>query len=75
MVRSGYGMFYVPRNIQGNGHGAITAFRDTPMVTSIDDNITPLNRLSNPFPQGVLPPLNDRDPRREYRRTDPGSGV
>ena len=62
VVRSGYGMFYVPRNIQGNGLGAITAFRDTPMVTSLDNNITPLNRLSNPFPQGVLPTLNDRDP-------------
>ena len=62
VMRSGYGLFYVPRNIQGNGLGAITAFRDTPMVTSLDNNITPLNRLSNPFPQGVLPPLNDRDP-------------
>jgi hypothetical protein len=62
VVRSGYGLFYVPRNIQGNGQGAITAFRDTPMVTSNDNNITPLNRLSNPFPQGVLPTLNDRDP-------------
>jgi hypothetical protein len=62
VLRSGYGLFYVPRNIQGNGLGAITAFRDTPMVTSLDNNITPLNRLSNPFPQGVLPPLNDRDP-------------
>ena len=62
VVRSGYGMFYVPRNIQGNGLGAITAFRDTPMVTSLDNNINPLNRLSNPFPQGVLPALNDRDP-------------
>ena len=62
VLRGGYGLFYVPRNIQGNGLGAITAFRDTPMVTSIDSNITPLNRLSNPFPQGVLPPLNDRDP-------------
>jgi hypothetical protein len=62
VVRSGYGLFYVPRNIQGNGQGAITAFRDTPMVTSLDNNITPLNPLSNPFPQGVLPTLNDRDP-------------
>ena len=62
VLRSGYGLFYVPRNIQGNGLGAITAFRDTPMVTSLDSNITPLNSLSNPFPQGVLPPLNDRDP-------------
>lgn len=62
VFRTGYGLFYVPRNIQGNGLGAISAFRDTPMVTSLDNNITPLNRISNPFPQGVLPALNDRDP-------------
>ncbi|HYZ83024.1 MAG TPA: carboxypeptidase regulatory-like domain-containing protein [Bryobacteraceae bacterium] len=62
VLRTGYGLFYVPRNIQGNNLGAITAFRDTPMVTSLDNNITPLNRLSNPYPQGVLPPVNDRDP-------------
>src|ERR1043166_9585095 len=32
------------------------------MVASIDGGLTNANRLSNPFPQGVLPPLNDRDP-------------
>lgn len=62
VIRGGYGIFYVPRNIQANGLGAIEAFRDTPMVTSNDNNLTPLNRISNPFPQGILPPLNDRDP-------------
>src|SRR5205807_5926846 len=62
VLRGGYGIFFVPRNIQGNGDGAIEAFRDTPMVTSNDNNLTPLNRISNPFPQGILPPLNDRDP-------------
>lgn len=62
VLRGGYGIFYAPRNIQGNGTGAIEAFRDTPMVASIDGGLTSANRLSNPFPQGVLPPLNDRDP-------------
>jgi hypothetical protein len=61
VLRGGYGIFFVPRNIQGNGDGAIEAFRDTPMVASIDGGLTNANRLSNPFPQGVLPPLNDRD--------------
>ena len=32
------------------------------MVATIDGGLTNANRLSNPFPQGVLPPLNDRDP-------------
>lgn len=62
VLRGGYGMFFVPRNIVGNGNGAIEAFRDTPMVTTIDGGLTAADRLSNPFPKGVLPPLNDRDP-------------
>ena len=62
VLRGGYGMFFVPRNIQGNGTGAVEAFRDTPYVSSIDGGLTPANYISNPFPQGILPPLNDRDP-------------
>lgn len=62
VLRGGYGVFFVPRNIQGNGTGAIEAFRDTPFVGTIDGGLTNANRLSNPYPQGVLPPLNDRDP-------------
>ena len=62
VLRGGYGVFFVPRNIQGNGTGAVEAFRDTPFVGSIDGGLTPANYISNPFPQGILPPLNDRDP-------------
>jgi hypothetical protein len=62
VLRGGYGIFFAPRNIQGNGSGAIEAFRDTPFVGSIDGGLTNANRLSNPYPQGILPPLNDRDP-------------
>ncbi len=62
VVRGGYGIFFVPRNIQGNGAGAVEAFRDTPYVASLDGGLTPANRISNPYPQGILPALNDRDP-------------
>lgn len=62
VLRGGYGMFFAPRNIQGNGTGAIEAFRDTPMVATIDGGLTNANRISDPFPSGVLPALNDRDP-------------
>jgi len=62
VLRAGYGIFYTPRNIQANGSGAIEAFRDTPYVATIDGGLTPANHLSNPFPQGVLAALNDRDP-------------
>ena len=62
VVRGGYGIFYLPRNVQGNGNGALEAFRDTPLVGSIDGGLTNSSRLSNPFPQGILPSINDRDP-------------
>ncbi len=62
VLRGGYGIFYLPRVVQGNGDGAIEAFRDTPLVGSIDGGLTNSSRLSNPFPQGILPSLNDRDP-------------
>lgn len=61
VLRGGYGIFFLPRNVQGNGDGAVEAVRTTNMVASLD-GITPYNTLSNPFPQGILPPLNDRDP-------------
>jgi hypothetical protein len=62
VVRGGYGIFFLPRNIQGNGDGAVEAVRTTSMVASLDGNITPFNTISNPYPSGILPALNDRDP-------------
>jgi hypothetical protein len=62
VLRGGYGIFFLPRNIQGNGDGAVEAVRTTTMVNSLDNNITPYDTLSNPYPQGILPPLNDRNP-------------
>ena len=61
VVRGGYGIFFLPRVVQGNGDGAVEAVRTTPMVASIN-GLTPTNTLSNPFPQGILPALNDRNP-------------
>jgi hypothetical protein len=61
VIRGGYGIFFIPKNIQGTGYGAIEALRNTSMVGSID-GFTVTNTLSNPFPQGLLPALNDRNP-------------
>jgi len=61
VVRGGYAIFFLPRNVQGNGDGAVEAFRTTTMLASID-GLTPTNKLNNPYPTGILPPLNDRDP-------------
>ncbi len=60
VIRGGYGIFFLPRNIQGNGDGAVEAVRTTTMVASID-GLTPATTMSNPFPSGLLPALNDRN--------------
>lgn len=52
--RGGYGIFIAPNNdsdFQNNGYSL-----QTQMVTSLDNNLTAFNRLSNPFPSGVTVP-------------------
>lgn len=64
-MRGGYGIFFLPRNIQGNGNGAVEAVRTTSMVASLDQGVTTYNTINDPFPVsqgGILPALNDRDP-------------
>jgi len=51
----------LPRLISGTNGGAVKAIRTTTMVTTID-GVTPTNALSNPYPGGLLPALNDRNP-------------
>jgi hypothetical protein len=62
VLRGGYGIFFLPKTVQANGAGAIEAVRTSTMVASLDGGITPYNTIGNPFPQGLLPTLNDRDP-------------
>ena len=61
MVRGGYGIFFLPRNVQGNGDGAVEAVRTTSIDHRAGRPEPATKRLSNPFPAGLLPPLNDRD--------------
>src|ERR1019366_7963864 len=61
VIRGGYGLYYLPRNVQANGAGAVEAFRTTTMLGTID-GVTVANPLSNPYPGGILPALNDRNP-------------
>ncbi|MCI0625345.1 MAG: TonB-dependent receptor, partial [Acidobacteria bacterium] len=68
VVRAGYGVFYVPL-IAINNTGTQGFEADTPWVTSLD-GLTPLNLLSNPFPQGFNVAKGDRSP-----LTDVGTGI
>jgi hypothetical protein len=53
VFRGGYGMSFIPTFAPGGTHGFSTS---TPFVASTDNNLTPANRLSNPFPAGMLLP-------------------
>jgi hypothetical protein len=64
VVRAGYGIFFLPKMVLGNGGGALEAVRTTPFVASLD-GVTPGGSISNPFPPAtnpILPPANDRSP-------------
>ncbi|MEK7405535.1 MAG: TonB-dependent receptor [Acidobacteriota bacterium] len=57
VVRAGYGVFFAGTSNYGGGTGASPGFSvSTPMVTSLD-SVTPQDRLSNPFPKGLLNPI------------------
>lgn len=59
VFRAGYGMSYVPSFVFNNTTAVIGTqgfSTSTPFVVSTDNNITPANVFSNPFPQGILPP-------------------
>jgi len=54
VLRGGYGIMYIPTT--GTSYPATGFTITTPMVTTIDGGLTPLNTLSDPFPDGVLRP-------------------
>ncbi len=54
ILRGGYGLTYLDSSTD---RGTSTGFtRSTPYVASLDSNRTPANRLSNPYPNGMLQP-------------------
>jgi len=59
VIRGGYGIFFLPKSVAGSGFGAIGTTVDTLMPI---DSVIPTNNLTNPFPQGVSLPVNDRNP-------------
>jgi hypothetical protein len=62
VFRGGYGIDYLPRVVYGNGYGALETNQATTMVATLNNGLTPDNLLSNPFPTGIIPALNDRNP-------------
>ncbi len=57
VLRTGYGIFFAGTSDSGAGTAASPGFSvSTPMVSSLD-GVTPQDRLSNPFPTGLLSPI------------------
>ena len=55
VVRGGYGLTFLPADTD---RGTVTGFsRTTAYVASLDAGRTPANRLSNPYPTGLLDPV------------------
>lgn len=58
VVRTGGGIFYSPANVQfpEGPYGNPVDYFNNIMVTSINSSVTPMNTLSDPFPNGIAPP-------------------
>lgn len=57
VLRGGYGIFWLPGGNETSGTSTRNpaATVSTPFVSSLDNGITPYDRLSNPFPNGLIP--------------------
>lgn len=64
VVRSGFGIFYAPTTGIGpnaTNAGALGFNAITPFTSSLDGGRTPYATLSNPFPDGFIPPENGQN--------------
>jgi hypothetical protein len=56
VIRTGYGIFWIPNDVAFNispNNDPVNAYT-TPWVSTTDGSVTPFNRLSNPFPDGII---------------------
>ena len=56
VVRSAYGIFYAPNPYDTSGNVGNGYSQTTPFVGTIN-GATPIGTISNPFPNGLIPPL------------------
>ncbi len=57
VIRTAYGLLWVPNDVAFNispNNDPVNSFSN-PFVGTLDNSITPFNRLSNPFPTGIVP--------------------
>jgi hypothetical protein len=56
VIRGGYGIFWAPQFALGSPLATVGFNQTTTYIASTDNNVTPANSLSNPFPSGILQP-------------------
>lgn len=56
VIRAGYGIFYVP-NVYGTSDNTGSGFSQATAMLTTTDSVTPIGKLSNPFPNGFTPVL------------------
>ncbi|MBY0503881.1 MAG: carboxypeptidase-like regulatory domain-containing protein [Bryobacteraceae bacterium] len=56
VIRTGWGLFFLPNDVAFNSAPNIDISNayTTPYVGTLDGSITPADRLSNPFPNGII---------------------
>ncbi len=56
VIRTGYGVFFLPNDVAFNTAPNIDISNayTTPFLGTVDGSITPADRLSNPFPNGIV---------------------
>lgn len=56
VIRAGYGLFYLPNDVSfwTAPNLDISNAYTTPYLGTVDGSLTPADRLSNPFPQGIV---------------------
>lgn len=59
VVRAGYGIFWAPQFALGSPIATVGYNQTTSYIASTDNNLTPANSLSNPFPGGILQPAGN----------------
>src|SRR5260370_34156019 len=59
VIRAGYGIFWAPQFALGSPIATVGYNQTTTYIASTDNNLTPANSLSNPFPSGILQPVGN----------------
>jgi len=60
VVRTGYGIYYMPQGVDRNSANQTGFTANTTLNPSLDNGITFIASLANPFPTGLLQPLGSQ---------------